>query len=164
MRFLYAGPSCGARSVYCSISRRKRNMYYRTFFLNTRCCVHRPCLGICPSALVAPFFDFLSFPAPPQRVPFASLKDLCFTGSETLKIRKASAMRFRPDAGARLMNHFLPVVPKPPRSAPSRCSTSSKTICGWFFMMRNWQMRSPTSTTVSRVASMGTIHTSPSPL
>ena len=48
--------------------------------------------------------------------------------------------------------YFLPVEPKPPRSFSDSWSHSSNSIAGWVSKMRNWQMRSPFSSTVSRVA------------
>ena len=48
--------------------------------------------------------------------------------------------------------YFRPVEPKPPRSVSDSVSHSSNSMAGWTSKMRNWQMRSPFSSVVSRVA------------
>lgn len=46
----------------------------------------------------------------------------------------------------------FPVEPNPPRSGPESASTSVMRSSGIFLTMRNWQMRSFSEMTVSRVA------------
>ena len=48
--------------------------------------------------------------------------------------------------------YLTPVEPKPPRSTSESASHSSNSTAGCTSKMRNWQMRSPFSITVSRVA------------
>ena len=59
--------------------------------------------------------------------------------------------------------YFTPVDPSPPRFSLLSDSTLVNSTSGCTGMMRNWHIRSFTQMNVSRIASAGNFHTSPSP-
>lgn len=60
-------------------------------------------------------------------------------------------------------NYLFPVEPKPPRFVPPSLSTVTMDTSPIAGMMRNWQMRSPFSMQVSRIARAGNCHISSGP-